>query len=251
MSPALRVLVVDDEPLARQRIRRLLGLEPDVADVIEASTGADAVDALAGSEFDLLFLDIRMPDMDGFDVLAAAPEHRIPVTVFVTAHDDRAIDAFDAGAIDYLLKPFTEARFRVTLERARTVARSGSGEWRSRLKSAIEREPIARFLVKKPGGTIVVPTAEIEYLTAARNAVRLHLGAAVHRMRGRLTDLEARLDPARFVRIHRSTIVNLDRVIAIEPLFSGDAQVVLRHGARVRVSRTHRRAFEERLRARH
>ena len=240
MTPPLRVVIADDEPLARHRLRRLLRGQPGVRIAAECADGGETIAAVLRESPDLLFLDVQMPELDGFGVLRALPSHRVPVTVFVTAFDQYALRAFEAQALDYLLKPFTEARFRVAFERARAqVGRPapvpGGAGW------------LTRVLIRECGRVRVVPVGEIDYLEAARNHVRVHASGATHLLREPLGSLEARLDPAGFARIHRSTVVNLERVAELEPWFSGDCQVVLRDGVRLRLSRTHRAEFEARL----
>jgi len=262
MSRLLRIVVADDEVLARQRIRRLLRHEPEVRIVAECADGPATVTAVLRDAPDLLFLDVQMPELDGFGVLRALPADRMPVIVFVTAFDQYALRAFEAQALDYLLKPFTEARFRTAFQRARTqVGRGDSGERLALLLEQLRREQqelrdrlegagswLERVLIREEGRVTVVPVEEIDYLEAARNHVRVHVGRTTHLLREPLSALEARLDPARFGRIHRSTIVNLNRVTEIEPWFSGDCNVILQGGTRLRLSRSHRQDFESRLR---
>lgn len=265
MNRALRVIVADDELLARQRIRRLLRREPDVKIVAECADGAATVAAVLQEAPDLLFLDVQMPELDGFAVLRALPPERVPVTVCVTAFDHYALQAFEAQALDYLLKPFTESRFRTAFERARAqIDRPDTAE-RAAIMTLLEQlrleqreirkqmeeasgETSERILVREDGRVRVIPVGEVEYLEAARNHVRVHAGRAVHLLREPLSSLEARLDPGRFARIHRSTVVNLDRVAEIQPWFSGDCMVVLQGGAKLRLSRSYRQEFESRLR---
>jgi two-component system LytT family response regulator len=263
MTRPIRVIVADDEPLARQRIRRLLRKEMDVRIVAECSDGASAVAAILREAPDLIFLDVQIPELDGFAVLRSLPRERVPVTVFVTAFDRYALKAFEAQALDYLLKPFTEARFRAAFERARTlIARPESLE-RAALLALLEQvrmeqrelrdmvaggaEATDRILVKEDGRVRVVPVSEVEFLEAARNHVKVHAGRSMHLIREPLSSLEARLDPTRFARIHRSTVVNLDRVAEIQPWFSGDGMVVLQGGTKLRLSRGFRQEFEARL----
>ena len=261
MSRPLRVVIADDEPLARQRVRRLLRRETDVQVVGECADGAETVAALLRESPDLLFLDVQMPELDGFAVLRALPEDVLPLTVFVTAFDQYALRAFEARALDYLLKPFTEARFHAAFGRARdALGQGGTGE-RVALLALVEQlrgevrglgpagGPPApdRLLVKEEGRVLVVPLGQVDYLEASRNHVRVHAGRTVHVLRETLSSLEARLDPGRFARIHRSVLVNLDRVAEIQPWFSGDAMVLLHGGAKLRLSRSYRQALEERL----
>lgn len=264
MSGALRVLIADDEPLARQRLRRLLRREAEVEVVAECADGPATVAGLMSHAPDLLFLDVQMPELDGFAVLQAIPADRVPVTIFVTAYDQYALRAFDAQALDYLLKPYTEARFRTAFARGRAAVQGPEAGERGRLLSLLEQIRLEqrdlraavpslqpsladRLLVREEGRVRVVAAAEVDWIEAARNNVRLHAGQVVHVLREPLTSLESRLDPARFARIHRSTLVNLERVAEIQPWFSGDGMVVLRSGQRLRVSRGYREQFEARL----
>ena len=239
MTAPIRVVVADDEPLARHRIRRLLRREADVTIAAECADGAGTIAAVLRESPDLLFLDVQMPELDGFGVMRALPPGKAPVTVFVTAYDRYAIRAFDAQALDYLLKPYTEARFRVAFARARAVL--------ARAAVTPPQEWLERVLIREEGRVRIVPVDEIDYLEASRNHVRVHAGGAAYLLREPLGALEARLDPARFGRIHRSTLVNLSRVAELEPWFSGDYHVVLAGGTRLRLSRTHRHEFESRL----
>lgn len=264
MNRVLRVVLADDEPLARQRIRRLLRREPDMKIAAECADGSATVAAVLKELPDLLFLDVQMPELDGFAVLRAIPRDRMPVTVFITAFDQYALQAFEAQALDYLLKPFTETRFRAAVERARMQigrperaeqaaifalldqVRLDQRDLRNRVEAA-GGETSERILVREEGRVRVVPVAQVEYLEAARNHVRIHTARSTHLLREPLSALEARLDPARFARIHRSTVVNLDRVAEIQPWFSGDCMVLLHGGAKLRLSRSYRQEFEARL----
>lgn len=264
MTAGLRVLIADDEPLARQRLRRLLRREAEVEVVAECADGPATVAGLMTHAPDLLFLDVQMPELDGFAVLEAVPAESLPVTIFVTAYDQYALRAFEARALDYLLKPYTESRFRAAFARGRAAAQGAEPGERARLLSLLEqiraeqrtlRAAVSssrgtgtdRLLVREEGRVRVVATSEVDWIEAARNTVRLHAGRAVHVLREPLTTLESRLDPARFARIHRSALVNLERVAEIQPWFSGDGMVLLRTGERLRVSRGYRAQFEARL----
>jgi two-component system LytT family response regulator len=263
VTSSIRVVIADDEPLARQRIRRLLRKEAEVRIAAECADGAAAVAAILREAPDLLFLDVQMPELDGFGVLRSLPAKRVPVTVFVTAFDHYALQAFEAQALDYLLKPFTEARFRTAFARARALIGQPELPERAALLALLEQvrreqrelrglvetggDAADRILVKEDGRVRVVPVSEVEFLEAARNHVKVHAGRAMHLVREPLGALEARLDPARFARIHRSTVVNLDRVAEIQPWFSGDGMVVLQGGTKLRLSRGYRQEFEARL----
>lgn len=243
----IRATIVDDEPLARQRIRHLLAEIPDIEVLAECANGQDAIDALDASPPDLLFLDIQMPEIDGFDVLQAVGVDRVPVVIFVTAYDQFALRAFEANALDYLLKPFDDERFGAAVQRARDrVRQQQEGELERRLQALLESVRGARGYVQRlvvPSGhrNIFVRTEHIDWIEAERNYVRLHVGGTSHLLRENLTHLAAVLDPATFCRIHRSTIVNIDRIQSVESLFHGEYQVVLHDGTRLTSGRTFRR----------
>jgi len=227
----LRALVVDDEPLARERLRDLLVADAEVEVVGLCADGVEAVAAIRSLAPDLVFLDVQMPESGGFDVVAEVGVERMPVFVFVTAYDDYALRAFEAHALDYLLKPFDEARFRGALARAKAHVRATRGS-RPRL--------LDRLIVKTGGRYVFVKAEEIDWVEAQGNYVRLHVGEASYLLRDSIGKLEVRLDPDRFLRIHRSTIVNLDRVREITPLFHGEYAVVLADGTRLTLSRGYR-----------
>jgi two-component system, LytTR family, response regulator len=244
----IRVVIADDEPPARRRIRALLDVEDDVEVVGESSSGRATVSAVRELRPDLLFLDVQMPDGDGFDVLAALAADQLPNVVFVTAYDAYALRAFDVHAVDYLLKPFEVERFRVALDRVRAVVRGRPDPaLDQRLLALIgELRPPApraypeRIPVKSAGRIRLVSVDEIDYVEAETNYVRLHAGARSYLLRGTLSAVEAKLDPARFVRIHRSTIVRIDRVQEVEPLFQGEYVIVLRSGVKLTSARRYR-----------
>ena len=245
----LTVLVVDDEAPARRRLSDLLGREGGVT-VHEATDGRLAVAAIRRLVPDLVFLDVQMPELDGLGVVAAVGVQAMPLTVFVTAYDQHAIQAFDANALDYLLKPFSDERFEATMRRARLrVEERTSRAFGARLERLLTQEARAldRLVVKTGGTTRLLGTQDIEWIQATGVYVTLHVAEreVLHRMA--LGDLETRLDPKRFIRIHRSAIVNLERVQRLEPLTHGEFDVVMRSGARVRLSRTYRAHLEERL----
>jgi two-component system, LytTR family, response regulator len=271
----LRVVVADDEAVARSRLRRLLAAHADVTVVAEAADGRSAVDVIVTQRPDVVFLDIRMPELDGFEVLAELAAVETPAVVFVTAFSDHAAKAFDVDALDYLLKPYDPARLAETLDRARERRRDGDGG--RRLLAAVEeiaREQRAlrgvvasgmdtnggataatnaavprrrlpeRILVSRRGHGVFVTLEDVDYIESAGNYVRLHVGVEDHRLRIRLTDMEQQLDPSRFARIHRTVIVNVGRVAEIQPWFSGDAVVILRDGTKLRLSRHYRGTIE-------
>lgn len=242
MKP-LRTLIVDDEPLARRRLARLLKTETDVTVVGECGDGESAVAALERLAPDFVLLDVRLPGMDGLAVLDAVRSERRPAVVFVTAYDRYAVAAFEREAVDYLLKPVDGERLRAAVARVRRrLRRPGPGELGRGLGALRngDARPAERLLVMTRGRGVFVRSADIEWIEAAGNAVRLHVGATVHRVRGPLTRLLARLDRDRFRRVSRSAVVNVDRVKEIQPWFHGDGVVVLESGRRVRLSRRYR-----------
>jgi two-component system LytT family response regulator len=237
-----RALIVDDERLSRQKLRRLLAAEADVEVVGECASGPDAVGAIRRERPDLVFLDIQMPGLNGFDVLREAGVENFGSVVFVTAHDEYAVRAFDIRALDYLLKPFDAPRFRQTLARVRLQAEESLRERIVQFLEQIEtREPrLSRILVKSAGRLSFVRLDEIDWIEAADNYVRLHVGRDEHLIRETMSGLESRLDPARFVRAHRSAILNVERVQEVRPIFHGDYEVLLRSGATIPVGRNYR-----------
>ena len=277
----LRVVIADDEAVARSRLRRLLAVHPDVVVAAEAADGRAAIDAIVSHRPDLVFLDIRMPELDGFEVLESLGPSELPSIVFVTAFSEHAPKAFDVRALDYLLKPYEPERLAATLERARDRRTAGDDHGR-RILSAVEeltREQRAlrhavttrgdapssaapadapantrdvgnagrfpsRVLVTRRGHGVFIALDDVDYMDSAGNYVRFHVGGQEHRLRMKLSDAEQRLDPARFVRIHRTVIVNVDRVAEIQPWFSGDAVVILRNGTKLRLSRHYRPLVE-------
>ena len=247
MAP-FTILIVDDERPARQKIRRLLADRSEVSAIFEAADGATALRIISDERPDLVFLDVQMPGMTGADVVRALPAELTPHVVFVTAFDQYAVEAFDLSAVDYLLKPFDRERFERALGRAREAlaARERREDLDRVLRLIAERrpEPADRLVVEDKGRTVLVATADVERVEAERNYVRLYAPPAAYRMRETLQALEQRLDPRRFVRIARGTIVNLDRVRELRPAGHGDSDVLLRSGATVRLSRRYRSSVE-------
>jgi two-component system LytT family response regulator len=247
----IRVLVADDEPLARRGVRQLLAPHRDMTVVGEARNGAETLTALDALSPDLLFLDVQMPEMDGFEVLRARGAERMPAVVFVTAHDQFAVRAFEAHALDYLVKPLHVERFEAALERVRERLRlmeaaASAARLRALLdaeKAERERCGVERLVVPIATGELVIPVAEIDWIGADDYYACLHVGARRHLLRESLASLETRLDPRRFARVHRSAIVQIDRIRELH----GD-EVVLRGGARLAVSRRRRAAIEGLLR---
>jgi two-component system LytT family response regulator len=239
----IRACIVDDEPLARERIRSLLSAEPDVEVVAECADGGAAVDTIRSTRPDLVFLDVQMPVLDGFGVLQTLDADVPPAVVFVTAYDQYALQAFDVHALDYLLKPFNGRRFRKALQRVRAeLTRDNGPGVNERLLSLLEglrqdkRAP-ERIVLKSAGRVSFLKIDEIDWVEAEGNYVRLHVGAHSHLLRETMKGIETRLDGERFIRIHRSTIVNTDRIKELHPLFHGEFAVILCDGTRLTASR--------------
>jgi two-component system, LytTR family, response regulator len=257
----VRTLIVDDERMARKRLRTLLAADADVDIVGECTNGRDAVTAIHDQTPDLVFLDVQMPELDGFAVVHAVGVQRMPVTVFVTAFDQYALKAFEAHALDYLTKPFDRERFDTSLGRAKQQVQlrlsakpsAVAGPLREpelnarlvALLSELERRQqyAERVMVKTAGRVVFLRVEEVDWIEAAGSYVRLHVGRDGHLLHEGIAALMTRLDPSRFARIHRSTIVNLDRVRELQPWFHGDAVAILRDGTRLQVSRTYRDAL--------
>jgi two-component system, LytTR family, response regulator len=239
----IRVCIADDEPLARERIRTFLDQEPDVRVVSECADGAQAIAEIRRERPDLVFLDVQMPVVDGFGVLRALEDGLPPAVIFVTAHDQYALQAFDVHALDYLLKPFNGHRFRKALQRARLeILKDQPGGVSQRLLSLLEemqngRKPQERLILKTSGRVSFLKVDDIDWVEAEGNYVRLHVGPVSHLLRETMKGIEAKLDPERFIRIHRSTIVNTDRIKELQPLFHGEYAVILRDGTRLTASR--------------
>jgi two-component system LytT family response regulator len=237
------VLIVDDEAVARRRIRRLLASEPDVATIAECGDGASALESITTNKPDVVFLDVQMPELDGFEVISALPVDQLPAIVFVTAFDRYAIRAFDVHAIDYLLKPFTGERFRVALARARErlerrARDRGLVSLRRELRT--DRRYARRIAVRAGDRYVVIDWHDVDWVGAADNYVKLHVGSREYLVRETLANLERTLDPDQFSRIHRSAIVQLDRIVELRPSAHGDSELRLRDGTRLTLSRTWR-----------
>ncbi len=243
---SIRALVADDERLARRAIRRLLGRHADVEIIGECGDGESTVNAIRDKKPDLVFLDVQMPEIDGFQVLGTVGAASMPVTIFVTAHDRYALRAFDTNAIDYLLKPVGKNRFDRALARARQrIAGPVDDEEVRRTASNLERLASAgpypnRLAVTRSGRVLFVTIADIDWIEAQGNYVCLHVGSCAYELRETLARLEEQLDPAEFLRIHRSTIVNVHRIKAIQRWFHGHHRVVLNDGTELRMSRYQR-----------
>jgi len=239
---SLTALIVDDEPLARERIRTLLEAEGDFSVMQECANGPDALAALQKSRPDLLFLDVQMPEMDGFDVLRALPPP-LPVVIFVTAFDEHAVKAFEAQALDYVLKPFKVARFRAAVARARSqIARHQPDDVSRRLLEMLKqhapaREFLTRIVVRDRTRVRFIKTSDVDWIEASGNYVVVHAGKENHVVRETLATFEEQLSPKEFVRASRSAIVNLDRVAHIEPTFNNEHVIVLSSGAKLAMTR--------------
>jgi len=240
----LRVLAVDDEPLARERLTGLVRATPDLELVGEARNGVEALDLIAASRPDLVLVDVEMPGLTGFGVVAALDGPEVPGVIFVTAYDHYAVKAFDVGAIDYLLKPVTRARFGAAIDRARdrlSSARRQSAELvrRAAIEAERARGPRVRYAIRVGRQHFLLAVDEIGWLEAADNYLRLHAGGRAHLVRGTISDAESELDAERFVRIHRSTIVAIERIAGIRRLDAGAWAVRIEGGPELRVSRTY------------
>jgi two-component system LytT family response regulator len=234
----IRVLIVDDEPPARRKIRRFLADDPEIGEIQEAGSGEEAIAAISSFAPDLVFLDVQMPGIDGFGALAAIPEPRTFHVIFLTAHEHHALKAFQAEALDYLLKPVDPERFERALERAKEQVQL------RRPKPAAPEPPriLKRLLVQKSGREIFLPVERLDWAEADRNYIQLHAGAEIHTIRGTLDSLAQQLDPDRFVRINRSQLVNLDRVKEMQPWFHGERRIVLHDGVELTWTRRFRAA---------
>lgn len=235
---SLKVLVVDDEPLARRNVAILLRGDPDIGSVVECGSGAEAIDSVQRWKPDLMFLDVQMPEFGGFDVLEMLGGDVPPAVIFVTAHDEYALRAFEAGALDYLLKPFDDARFARAFGRAK-----------ERLAHVVSPspQPLQRIAVKNREQLIFVDVADIDWIDAAGYYACLHVGKETHIVRRTMADLERDLGTDRFVRIHRSIIVNLERVRGLELQEGGSYEVILKSKTRLRLSRRYRRRVQDHL----
>jgi two-component system, LytTR family, response regulator len=250
----IRVLVADDELPARQRLVDLLHRDDQIASISEAADGESAVAMIQKENPHLLFLDVQMPELDGLGVIDAIGAAQMPLTVFVTAYDQHAIRAFEANALDYLLKPFSDERFEATMTRARARLDERSmrefGQRVMKMVSAVPANPerrLDRLVVKAGGTTRFIRVIDIDWIEAAGVYVTLHVGGKELLYRAALNDLAEKLDPRRFVRVHRSALINIESVLQLEPISHGEFEAVLKNGSRTRVSRTYRSQLEKRL----
>jgi two-component system LytT family response regulator len=236
----IRALIVDDETLARARVKKMLADEPDVEVAGECANGSEAISFIQAHRPDIMFLDVQMPEVSGFDVLRALPSEHWPMVIFVTAHDQHALEAFEVHALDYLLKPFKETRFRQALQRARqylkTQANQGQNQHSQEWLAQNSAYP-SRLTVKSGEHTVFIEVDDVDYIEAAANYAILHVGATNHILRETLMNLEAKLSPKRFLRVNRSAIVNMDRIKAVQPAMRGEHVVVLKNGKELSLTR--------------
>jgi two-component system LytT family response regulator len=246
----IRTLIVDDMNLARERIKMILGADNEIDIVGECTNGREAIAAIKNLNPELVFLDVQMPQMSGFDVVKTIGVDKMPTTIFVTAYDEFALRAFEVNALDYLLKPFDEERLEKAVKRAKQEIKklghsnnsSSIDERLLQLLNNVKIEPkyLKRIPVKSAKQTILLPTDDIDWIAAAGNYLELYAGKNMHLIRERLTHLEQKLDPEKFARIHRSTIVNIEHIKTLQPLFNGDHLVLLQNGKELHMSRTFR-----------
>ena len=251
MKPTtFRVLIVDDEQPARQRLLDLLVLDPEIGEILQAKDGVEAVQIIRSQAPDLVFLDVQMPELDGWGVLRQIGAATMPLSIFVTAHDQHALRAFEANALDYLLKPFSDERFAAALSRVKVrLAERNLQEYGRQMVRLLGQvlpvqSRLERIAVKSAGSTRVLRVAEIDWIEASGVYVTLHAGTKSHLHRASLQELSASLDPQRFVRVHRSAIVNIDSIVRLESVSHGEFDAVLKNGARARVSRSYRDQLE-------
>jgi two-component system, LytTR family, response regulator len=247
MEKKIRTLIVDDEPLARDGVRLHLEDHEDIEVIGECGGGEEAVRFIEAERPDLVFLDIQMPGLDGFGVLEALGADQLPAVVFITAYDQFALRAFEAHALDYLLKPYEAERFDKALDRARVQLRGQSTDTMDdRLRSLVaslgggKERYLERMVARTNGRILILRVDDVDWVEAAANYVRVHIGAKQYLVRETMTNLETRLDPDRFLRIHRSIIVRKDRIKELEPLFQGDYSIILVDGTRLTSSRGYR-----------
>ena len=265
MSERIRVIVVDDEPLARSGVIALLERDAELEVVAEAANGEEAVELIAELRPDLVMLDVQMPGLSGFDVIRRVGPDRMPAVVFVTAYDQFAVRAFEVNAVDYLLKPFDDDRFAMTMARAKKAVRSiHVGELSRRLADLLDKTgtPAAspapaktsefadRLVVKSGGRVFFLRSEEVDWIEAADYYVKLHALGKTHLLRETMNALESRLDPKRFFRVHRSAIVNLDRIRELQPYFRGEHVLILQDGTKLKLSRARREKLEDVLQTR-
>lgn len=251
-SPLIRVLLVDDESLAREMLREMLQDDPQVTIVGESCNGREAIEAIRTHAPDLIFLDVQMPELGGFEVLEALGKE-IPRVIFVTAYDKYAVRAFEVHALDYLLKPFDQERFDISWQRARAqILRDRDGGTDQRILALLEEmkagsKYLERLVIKASGRIYFLETAEIDWIEAEGNYVSVHCAKKSHLLRETISSLEAQLDPKKFLRIHRSSIVRIDRIQELQPWFHGEYRIILQNGTQLTLSRNYRDKLQEAL----
>jgi two-component system LytT family response regulator len=249
----IRTLIIDDEPLARRRVRILLSADADFEILDECANGRDAIAEILAQKPQLIFLDVQMPEINGFDVIEALGESALPMVIFVTAYDKYAVRAFEVHAVDYLLKPFDRARFNKAIEQVKLRLKSEEADTLSTRTLALlesfraRTNYLERFIIKTGGRVFFIKTDEIDWLEAEGKYVRLHTGKESHLLREAIGNIEARLDPKKFLRIHRSHIVNIERIKELEPWFHNEYRVILRDGTKLMMSRSCRKRLGELL----
>jgi two-component system, LytTR family, response regulator len=252
-SPNIRVLLVDDEPLAREMLREMLQNDPQVVIAGESCNGREALEAIRAHSPDVLFLDVQMPEVGGFEVLASLGKERIPHVIFVTAYDQYAVRAFEVHALDYLLKPFDQERFNVAWQRAKAqILRDRTTGMDQRIVSLLEelkagKKYLERLVIKANGRIYFLETNEIDWIEAEGNYVSVHSAKKSHLLRETISSLESQLDPKKFVRIHRSSIVRIDQIQELQPWFHGEYRIILHDGTQLTLSRNHRDKLQEAL----
>jgi two-component system, LytTR family, response regulator len=252
-SPLIRVLLVDDEPLARGMLREMLQTDSQVSIVGEAANGREAVEAIRALNPDLIFLDVQMPALGGFEVLEALSNGQIPHVIFVTAFDQYAVRAFEVHALDYLLKPFDQERFDISWQRAKAqIVRDRNGGMDQRILALLEElkagsRYLERLVIKSGGRIYFLETNDIDWIEAEGNYVSVHSAKKTHLLRETISSLETQLDPRKFVRIHRSSIVRIDRIQELQPWFHGEYRVILQGGTQLTLSRNYREKLHEAL----
>jgi len=249
---AFRVLTVDNEAIIRRQLRGLIALDPECELIGECSTAGEAIRSVSNTQPDILFVDVQMPEMDAFEVLRAI-SGPLPLVILTSGHGEYAVRAFEARVFDYLLKPFEETRFHDALSRAKSaILRHSAADRGNRLLNLLEsllpvRQSPERIAVRQNGRVLFIVPGEIDWIEAANNYVCLHCGVETHILRETMSEVEARLAPARFVRIHRSAIVNIDRIKELRPWFRGDFQVILRDGTSLTLTKNHREKLDSHL----
>jgi len=249
----IRTLIVDDEPLARRKIRRMLAHDSEVEILGDCANGREAIAAISAQTPNLVFLDVQMPEIDGFDVLESIPPAAMPLVIFVTAYDQYALRAFEVSAVDYLVKPFDRRRFDKALQRAKSRLATERGSDLNQQTLALLEElkartsHIERLVIKSGGRAFFLKTEEIDWIEAEGKYVRLHVGIESYLLREAIGTMESQLDPKKFPRIHRSTIVNIERVRELQPWFHNEYRVILKDGTELMLSRSCRKRLGELL----